>query len=121
MTTRWWQYAKDNRRVTDVALIALLLLAAAGPAILNSDLSYTDNLRSSTAVPLAVAGSTAILWRRSHPRTVVVLATGCASAAAGLGYLITPVLVAPVMIALYELAVRAPGKTTRLYLLAATA
>jgi signal transduction histidine kinase len=121
MTMRWRQYAKDNPRVTDAALIALLLVAASGPAILNSDLSYTDNLSSSSAVPLAMVGSLALLWRRSHPRTVVVVAAVCASAAGGFGYLITPVLLAPVMVALYELAVRVPGKTTRLYFLAATA
>jgi len=121
MTTRWRQYAKDNPRVTDVALIALLLLAASGPAILNSDLSYTDNLSSRSAVPLAAVGTLALLWRRSRPRTVVVVAAVCASAAGGFGYLITPVLLAPVMVALYELAVRLPSKTTRRYLLAATA
>jgi signal transduction histidine kinase len=121
MTISWRHYAKDHPRVVDVALIALLLIAASGPAMLNSDLSYTDNLSSRSAVPLAVVGSLALLWRRSHPRTVVVSAAVCASAAGGFGYLITPVLLAPVMVALYELAVRVPGKTTRLYFLAATA
>lgn len=121
MTISWRQYANDHPRVVDVALIALLVLAASGPAVLNSDLSYTDNLGWWSAVPLAVVGALALLWRRSHPRTVVVLTAVCASAAGGFGYLITPVLLAPVMIALYELAVRVPGRTTRLYYLAATA
>jgi signal transduction histidine kinase len=121
MTISWRQYAKDHPRVVDVALIALLLCAAAGPSMLNSNLSNTDNLSSRSAVPLAVAGSLALLWRRSHPRTVVAVTAVCASVAGGFGYLITPVLLAPLMVAFYELALRAPARTTRLYFLAATA
>ncbi|WP_170323058.1 hypothetical protein [Acrocarpospora macrocephala] len=62
------QYAKSNPRVVDVALIALLLFATSGPAILNSDLSYTDNLSWRSAVPLAVLGTLALLWRRSQAK-----------------------------------------------------
>lgn len=122
LTITWRQYTKKHPRVVDVALITLLFLAASGPAVLNinSNLSYTDNLSWRSAVPLAVVGSLAMLWRSSHPRTVVVFTALCASAASSLGYLITPVLLAPVMVALYELAVRVPGRTTRLYWLAVT-
>jgi signal transduction histidine kinase len=121
MTISWRQYAKNNPRVVDVALVALLLCATSGPAALNSDLSATDNLSWRSAVPLAVGASLALLWRRSHPRTVVVLTAVCAGAAGGFGYLITPVLLGPAMVALYELAMRVPGRTTRLYWLAVTA
>jgi signal transduction histidine kinase len=119
MTISWRQYAKDHPRVIDVALIALLLCAAGGPAMLNANLPGTD-LGWRSAVPLAIASSLALLWRRGHPRTVLLFTAMCASVAGAVGYLITPVLLAPVMVALYELAVRASGKTTRLYYLAAT-
>jgi signal transduction histidine kinase len=121
MRISWRQYAKDHPRVVDAVLIVLLLCAAAGPAELNSSLPGTDNLGWWSAVPLAVAACVALLWRRSHPRAVVVFTAMCVSAAGGVGYLITPVLLAPVMVALYELAMRAPGRTTRLYCLAVTA
>ncbi|GAA1016407.1 two-component sensor histidine kinase [Acrocarpospora pleiomorpha] len=121
MTISWREYAKSNPRVVDVGLVALLLFATSGPAVLNSDLSYTDSLSWRSAVPLAVLGSLALLWRRGHPRAVVVVTAVCAGAAGGFGYLITPVLLAPAMVALYELAIRVPGRTTRLYWLAATA
>jgi signal transduction histidine kinase len=121
MTTSWRQYAKDHPRVTDVALVGLLLLAISGPAVLNSDLSYTDNLGWWSAIPPAVVGSLALLWRRRLPRTVVAFTAVCAAVAGVFGFLITPVLLAPVMVALYELAVRLPGRTTHLYYLAATA
>ena len=121
MTIGWRQYAKNHPHVVDVGVVVLLLLAISGPAVLNSDLSPTDNLGTWSAVPPAVAGSLALLWRRRYPRTVVVFTTACAAAAGGFGFLVTPVLLAPVMVALYELAVRVPGRTTRLYYLVATA
>jgi signal transduction histidine kinase len=121
MAISWRQYPKDHPRVTDVAVVGLLLLAISGPAVLNSDLSYTDNLGWWSAIPPAVVGSLALLWRRRLPRTVVVFTAACAAVAGGFGFLITPVLLAPAMIALHELAMRFPGRTTRLYYLAATA
>ena len=120
MTISWRQYVDDHPRAVDVALIGLLLLAAAGPAVLNSDLSDTDNLSWRSAVPLAAAGSLALLWRRGHPRAVVGVTAICAGIAGGIGFLITPLLLAPVMVALYELAVRVPARTTVWYWLAAT-
>ena len=121
MTFSWRQYAKDHPRVVDVALTVLLLLAVSGPAVLNANLSGTDDLTWQTAVPPAVASLLALLWRRRHPRTVLVVTALCAAVAGGFGYLITPLLLAPVMIALYELAVQLPGRTTRGYYLGTTA
>jgi signal transduction histidine kinase len=120
MSINWRQYAHDHPHVVDVGLVALLLLAISGPAVLNSDLSNTDDLTWRSAVPLAVIGAVALLWRRGHPRTVAVLTTVCAGAACAFGYLITPMLLAPVMVALYELAIRVPGRTPLLYYLGAT-
>ncbi|TDD34063.1 sensor histidine kinase [Actinomadura sp. KC06] len=121
MTISWRHYAKDHPGIVDAAITLLMICAASGPAMLNSDLSDTDALSWRSAVPLTVVGALALLWRRSHPRTVVVLTVVGASAAGGFGYLITPVLLAPVMVALYELAVRVPGTTTRVYYAASTA
>ncbi|KZM72307.1 sensor histidine kinase [Nocardia terpenica] len=118
MAVGWRRYTRDHR-VVDVALIALLLLAISGPAVLNSHLSTSLGWQS--AIPPAVIGALALLWRRGHPRIVVVFTAASAAAAGGSGFLITPVLLAPVMIALYELAVQIPGRTTHLYYLAATA
>jgi len=116
MSIRWRQFADDHPRVVDAALIVLLLCAAAGPAELNSSLPGTaDHLGWWSAVPLAVAACLALLWRRGHPRLVVVVTTACVSAAAGLGYLVTPVLLAPLMVALFELAMVAPARTTHCY------
>lgn len=102
--------------MVDAALIVLLLCAAAGPAELNSSLpGAVDHLGWWSAVPLAVAACLALLWRRRRPRLVVVVTTACVSVAAGVGYLVTPVLLAPLMVALFELAMLAPARTTRYY------
>lgn len=97
-------------------MIVLLLCAAAGPAQLNSNLPGTvGHLGAWSAVPLAVAACLALLWRRRFPRVVVVFTTVCVSVAAGVGYLVTPVLLAPLMVALYELAMAVPATTARRY------
>ena len=114
MTISWRQYSTEHPRITDAALVVLLLSAASGSAMLNSELSTTDNLGWPSAVPLAAAGALAMLWRRSRPRTVVLVTAVCAGTAGAIGYLITPVLLLPVMVALYELAQRAPRRTTLL-------
>ncbi|SMD26562.1 sensor histidine kinase [Kibdelosporangium aridum] len=122
MRTSWRQYANDHPRVVDAALIALLLLAESGTATLNSNLpDAVGDLGWSSALPLAAAASLALLWRRSHPRAVVVFTALCVTAMGGVGYLITPLNLAPVMVALYELAMRVPGRTTRLYCVGVTA
>ncbi|PXX58093.1 signal transduction histidine kinase [Nocardia tenerifensis] len=120
MTITWHHYTKD-RRVVDAALIALLLVAISGPAMLNSNLSSVSGLGWRSAIPPAAIGALALLWRREYPRTVVVITAASAVAAGGFGFLITPMLLAPGMIALYELAVQRPGRTTYLYYLAVTA
>jgi signal transduction histidine kinase len=119
-TIDWRRYAREHPRVADAALIALLLCAAAGQAELNSSVRDVDGLGWRSALPLAVASCVALLWRRAHPRTVVAFTALCVCAEGAVGYLITPVNLAPVMVALYELAVRAPGRTIRWAYLAVT-
>ncbi|PAK25883.1 two-component sensor histidine kinase [Streptomyces sp. alain-838] len=117
MTQSWRQYTRDHRRLTEAVLIGLLC-ASCGPATLYSSLPYADDrLGWFPGVPLAFVASLALLWRHRHSRAVVVVTAVCAGAAAGTGYLITPLLLAPVMVALYVLAVDFPPRTSRLYCL----
>ncbi|GAA3624963.1 histidine kinase [Nonomuraea rosea] len=120
MTLDWRQYAQDHPRLVEAALITLLC-AASGPAALYASRPYAEGLGWASAVPLAAVASLALLWRRSHPRVVLMVTAVCAAAAAGVGYLLTPLLLAPVMAALYELAVRVPRRASLGYCLTATA
>ncbi|WP_433179630.1 sensor histidine kinase [Actinoallomurus sp. CA-150999] len=70
-------------------------------------------------VLLAGISCTALLWHRGHPRVTVAVTTACAVAMAALGYLLTVLLLGPLMAALYSLAVRVDRRSTRLYALSA--
>lgn len=117
MPLSWRQYADAHPRILD-AVGVVLLCVAAGPATLYSSLPFRGGGLGwySVLVP-AVLASVATVWRHSHPRLVVLVCAVCASALCGIGYLITPLLLAPIMVALYALAVRVPARTARLTLL----
>ncbi|MDX3387968.1 sensor histidine kinase [Streptomyces niveiscabiei] len=54
---------------------------------------------------------TALLWRRRRPRVTVAVTTACAAVTAALGYVLTVMLLGPLMVALHSLAVRTNRKT----------
>ncbi|MEV0221646.1 sensor histidine kinase [Streptomyces sp. NPDC050704] len=121
MLTRWQRYTKDHPRVVDAAVIVQVFAAA----VLGS---YVSDLEPSGSrnplwpgVLLAAVACIALWWHGSHPRTVVVLTAVCTNAAGGLGYLLTPLLLAPSMAALYWLAVHTDRRTARVYSIAVTA
>ncbi|MFG2471429.1 hypothetical protein ACGFXB_39105 [Streptomyces canus] len=62
-----------------------------------------------------------LLRARSHPRTAVTVTTACSVATESMGYLPTPLRLAPLLVALYWLAVGTDSKVTRLYGLVSTA
>ena len=51
------------------------------------------------------------MWVRSHPRATAVVTIACATALAALGYTLSPLLLAPAMIALFFVALRTSQKT----------
>ncbi|MDV7221709.1 sensor histidine kinase [Streptomyces prunicolor] len=66
-------------------------------------------------VLVASVASLAVLWRRTLPRTTVVVTLGCAMAVAALGYILTVLVIGPLMIALYTLALRTDRTTANLF------
>jgi signal transduction histidine kinase len=65
-------------------------------------------------VLLAGVGALALLWHHAYPRTVVAVTAAASNAAGALGYPITPLLLAPLMAALYWLAVHTDRRTARI-------
>ncbi|MFJ9372973.1 sensor histidine kinase [Streptomyces sp. NPDC101455] len=55
-------------------------------------------------VLVAGVASVALLWRHTLPRTTVVVTLCCAMAVAALGYILTVLVIGPLMVALYTLA-----------------
>ncbi|WP_031483061.1 sensor histidine kinase [Streptomyces bicolor] len=100
-----------------------LVLAAAlmGCATLGSELTLpgaTPPDQDKTASVLMGVACLALLKHRSHPRAALIVNAACTVAVIALGYLLTPLLLAPVMAALYWLATQTERRTTRVYGLA---
>jgi len=68
---------------------------------------------------LAAISCTALLWHRSRPRVTTTITILCVMGMAVLGYVLTVLLLAPLMAALYSLATRTDQRTERVFTLAA--
>ncbi|MFC9246258.1 sensor histidine kinase [Streptomyces sp. NPDC057136] len=120
MNTAWQRCVAAHPRAADAA-VALVLFAVTIPG---SQLSTTDpgsRISWWTAAPIAAVGCAALMWRRSRPKTVVAVTTACSMAASALGVLLTPLLLGPVMAALYWLSLTADRRTIRICTLATAA
>ncbi|GAA3259046.1 sensor histidine kinase [Dactylosporangium siamense] len=108
------EYAERHPRLTDAA-VAVALLAG---AVLGVHLVGPGEGRPSglwVADVLAGLACLALLKAREQPRAVVVVTTACAVVMGALGYLLTPLLLAPVMVALYWLAASVAARTAWIY------
>ncbi|MEU7720159.1 sensor histidine kinase [Streptomyces tibetensis] len=104
--------------LVDLAMVlALMGCTALGGTLTMPGAEPPDHDKTVTAL-LGVA-CLVLLKHRTHPRTAVVVTGTCTVAAVGLGYLVTPLLLAPVMAALYWLAALTDRRSTRLHGLAA--
>jgi signal transduction histidine kinase len=113
-TDRLEQYADRHPLVVDLVLVMSLM----GCATLGSSLTLPGADppdQDGAAAALMGVSCMALLKHRSHPRTAVTVAAVCAVITIALGYLLTPLLLAPVMAALYWLATVTDRKTTRVF------
>ncbi|WP_131747117.1 sensor histidine kinase [Frankia sp. Cppng1_Ct_nod] len=114
MINGWRRYVRDHPHSTD-GVVALLLFAASVPGSLQTTPDSTGRTGWWPGLFFGGISCTALLWRRSRPRTTVTVTTACAVTMTALGYLLTPLLLAPVMVALYWLAVRTDRNITVTY------
>ncbi|GGN44048.1 sensor histidine kinase [Streptomyces fuscichromogenes] len=120
MTTRWQHFSRRHRRPLDAVLVVVLFILS-GPVAYESSKSYADGLGWWSALPLAAVATAAVLARRGHPRATVLVTAVCAAAAGGVGYLLTPMLLAPVLVALYSFAAQEPPRRVYRFCLPVTA
>jgi signal transduction histidine kinase len=114
MTGRWQHFLSERPRAAD-ALLALALFAIAFPGSRFAAEGVAAPDPWWPAVVLAAVACTALLWQRTRPHAVTVVTTICAMAMAALGFLLTVLLIAPLMVALYSLAARTNRKTTYVF------
>ncbi|MGI5452316.1 sensor histidine kinase [Streptomyces sp. CA-249302] len=111
--------ARYTRVVDAVTVAAVLGCAALGASL---TIPGVDQPQDDTPGFVLAAVACLALWRgRSHPRTAATVATVCTVATAALGYVLTPLLLAPLMVALFWVAQGTDRRTTRVCGLAAMA
>ncbi|MFJ3185400.1 sensor histidine kinase [Streptomyces halstedii] len=118
MITTWQRYLRRHPRGVDITVALVLFVVAFPGSFADVDHLAAPNHRW-LGVLLAGLSCTALLWHRSRPRTVTIVAVLCATAMALAGYVMTVLLLAPLMAALYSLAERTDRETTRNLTLAA--
>ncbi|WP_405640417.1 sensor histidine kinase [Streptomyces sp. NBC_00019] len=119
MSTPWQRYADDHARTVDTMTAALLFACF----LFGSEINFPqvkqlpDSVGPTIALATAACGS--LFWQRTRPRAVVVVTAVCTAAASALGMLLTPLLMAPLMLALYRLAVHTGRRAARFAFLVA--
>lgn len=97
---------------------AVIVLALLGAAVLGANLADPDGVRPTDvwiAVAVSAVSCLALFAARSRPRTTVVITGACAVILGMIGYVLTPMLLAPNMVALYWLAARVPPRTAWIF------
>ncbi|MEU9347884.1 sensor histidine kinase [Streptomyces sp. NPDC048278] len=120
MTTSLDRSTERSRRVMSVAMVMALLPCVALGAVLRLP-GISQPQESWPPTVLAAVACVALLRARDHPRTVAAVAMACAVATFAQGYLPTPLMLAPLMLALYWVAAETDRRTARVFGLAAMA
>ncbi|PVE09857.1 sensor histidine kinase [Streptomyces scopuliridis] len=110
MIKRLQQQLRDHPRIVDVA-VAVVFCACSFPGSAVPLPGRDLGVPWWPGVLLGVISSTALLWRHGRPRTTAVVTGVCAIAMTALGYILTVLLLGPLMVALYALAVRTDRRT----------
>ncbi|NNN33872.1 sensor histidine kinase [Streptomyces sp. S3(2020)] len=104
----------DNRRTRPLpvdAAVSTALFVCAFPGSVVTLPGHDLQVPWWPGILLAGGGCLALLWHRGRPRTTVAVALACAAVSSALGYLLTVLLLGPLMVALYSLAVRTDRRT----------
>ncbi|MFF3710918.1 sensor histidine kinase [Streptomyces phaeochromogenes] len=108
MLATWRRYAGRHPRLVESGFLLLVYAATSN--------QYNEGGPGRwPGLLLATAACLSLLGRRSHPGAVVAITTVCAAISASIGHLISPLLLLPVIVALYELTLRTPQKTAHAY------
>lgn len=120
MSTSWQARTARHPRATEFAGLLLLLLVTLTGSVLTALISEKP-LPLWPGLVLSAAACLALPLRRRHPLPVLALVTALTMAEGTAGYLLSPMIMGPLMTALYSLGLRADRTTSRNAALAVTA
>ncbi|MEU6350220.1 histidine kinase [Streptomyces sp. NPDC047072] len=106
------RYVERHARLADV----VMAVALGACTVFGAQISTPESAPPQNAWPariLAVVAGAAVLYARAHPRPALVVTAAVAAVLTGLGYLPSPLLLAPVMAALYWLDDLTDSRTAR--------
>ena len=110
------RYADRHPRVVDTVLVLVLMACAiVGTGLTRPGAAPPE--RDTTVLIVMGVACLVLFAHRSRPRTVTVVNAVCIVTATALEYVLTPLLLAPVMAATYWLTTRTGLRTARLYAL----
>ncbi|MFJ3664923.1 sensor histidine kinase [Streptomyces sp. NPDC090106] len=108
------RYAHDHPRIVDAMVSVTLFACTMFGASIRTGIAGDQPDVWPARIVGAVAAVT-ILWARDRPRSVLLVNAAGSAALAAVGYLPSPLLLAPVMAALYWFADRTDSRTTRIH------
>ncbi|MFJ3325633.1 sensor histidine kinase [Streptomyces griseus] len=112
MTERWKYRAADRALMVQVMTTSLLLAFTVGGVFLTRAVAAEGPLVLWPGLVLTAVACASLLRRRSHPLAVLLVTTACVMAEGFLGYLLTPLLMGPMLIAQYTVSLRPDRRTT---------
>jgi signal transduction histidine kinase len=115
MTMSLERYSDRHPRLVDAAGVLVLF----GFALLGAALSTPGSEQPPMSLLSTVLSGVSCLatpWHRRYPRTVVAVTLACTLTTSTLGYVLNPLLLAPLMAALYCLALHTDRRTSRIFL-----
>jgi signal transduction histidine kinase len=120
MISLWQRYVRAHPRAVDVSMtLVSVFISFPGVTVSVDGAPLPSGLWPGYL--LTGIACAAMAWLRSYPRAIAVVAIACATALAALGYTLSPLLLAPTMVALFFVALRASQKTAFLFTVAAIA
>ncbi|MGW0859806.1 sensor histidine kinase [Streptomyces sp. NPDC002690] len=103
LVARWEQLVRRRTLAADAALALFLFVVTVTGGVATST-HPDDGSQWVWGAVLGGVGSLALMAHRRHPRATVVVTAACAAGATGLGFLLTPLVLGPLMASLYWLA-----------------
>ncbi|MGC2997264.1 sensor histidine kinase [Streptomyces sp. G35A] len=112
MTARWKNHTADRPYTVQAVTTGLLLAFTVGGVFLTRAVATKESLVLWPGLVLSLLACAALLRRRSHPLLVLLVTTVCIMTEGFLGYLLTPLLMGPMLAAQYTVSLRPDRRTT---------